>query len=354
MTINILSEFADLQLTQGKLRASHETCQAALALGGETKLFSGLHLPIMGMIYGRLSAIQREWNNLQDAVKHARLGLEISRRWGHTVAAIIGCEMLSLALMHAGEHESAIQTLQQAEELAGKLSPDVQMQVQALMARLHLMSGDVQSAVSWGKTAPFDKHAEHLHPIWAYIILARTQMASGDLSGAEILVKRLLTKTRAIKAAGFVIELLVLKAVLMHFLGKEQEALEALENALKHALPEGYERVFLAEGKVIETLLQTLIKVKGPDTYSSKLAHAFRVEEIHTGEVITAELVEPLSKREMEVLRLLATSLPPDEIASELFIAVSTVKSHIKNIYAKLGVHRRYEAVQRAQDLNLM
>jgi LuxR family maltose regulon positive regulatory protein len=129
-------------------------------------------------------------------------------------------------------------------------------------------------------------------------------------------------------------------------------ALTALGRALTLAEPEGYVRTFVDEGAPIAQLLrQTAARGTTPD-YVSKLLAALESEMREERRI--DELVEPLSGRELEVLRLLTTHLSSTEIAQELFISVNTVRSHIKSIYGKLNVHSRKDAIQRARELGLL
>jgi LuxR family maltose regulon positive regulatory protein len=119
------------------------------------------------------------------------------------------------------------------------------------------------------------------------------------------------------------------------------------------AAPCGFMRLFLDEGQVIKNLLHSLRSRSGSMDYIDRLLDAFG--DVYSAKEIEAQpLVEPLSKRELDVLRLLPTNLTTPEIAAEMVIGVNTVRTHIKNIYSKLQVHKRTEAVRRAQELGLL
>jgi LuxR family maltose regulon positive regulatory protein len=175
---------------------------------------------------------------------------------------------------------------------------------------------------------------------------------------------RLLEATEAAKAMGRTIETLVLQAVAFQAQGEGEQSLNTLERALSLAEPEGYVRTFIEEGALMAALLRIALARGLAPAYVTRLLAAFGTEEQE--DAVTEErppptlapsvspLLEPLSERELEVLRLLKTSLSSTGIAQELFISVSTVRSHIKNIYGKLDVHSRYEAVARAEQLNLL
>jgi LuxR family maltose regulon positive regulatory protein len=156
---------------------------------------------------------------------------------------------------------------------------------------------------------------------------------------------------------GYVIEILVLQAMALQAQGKIDQALTPLERALSLAEPEGYVRTFVDEGPPMAQLLRQAVARGIAVDYVGKLLAALEKEtkeKQRMMEPFPPSLVEPLSQRELEVLRLLTTHLSSTEIAEELFIAASTVRSHIKSIYGKLNVHSRKDAVRRAKELELL
>jgi len=135
------------------------------------------------------------------------------------------------------------------------------------------------------------------------------------------------------------------------------QALTALDRALSLAEPQGYVRMFIDEGSPMGKLLRQAVARGIALDYVSKLLAALESETKNKRRATTSatpSLIEPLSERELEVLRLLITHLSSTELAEELFISRNTVRSHIKNIYGKLNVHSRKDAIQRAQELGLL
>jgi LuxR family maltose regulon positive regulatory protein len=133
----------------------------------------------------------------------------------------------------------------------------------------------------------------------------------------------------------------------------------ALARALSLAEPGGFRRIFLDEGEPMAGLLRQAAKRGVAPTYVAKLLAAFEElappgVEAQPSHPHAQPLIEPLSERELDVLRLLAAGMSNPEIADALYIAVSTVRSHCKNIYSKLNVHKRWDAVQRGQELGLI
>ena len=150
---------------------------------------------------------------------------------------------------------------------------------------------------------------------------------------------------------------MILASLALDALGETERAFSMLNEALTLAEPEAFIGVFIDGGEPVRSLLYALEKRKTSVPYARKVIQSIddQVEVGTTARVGSTEsLIEPLTEREMEVLHLLATHLSSTEIADELVIASSTVRSHIKNIYSKLRVHSRTEAVEKAQEIGLL
>ena len=160
---------------------------------------------------------------------------------------------------------------------------------------------------------------------------------------------------------GSVIEIIVLQALTHYAKGDLPAALLPLGQALTLAEPQGYMRIFLDEGSSMEQLLREAAARKIMPNYTSKLLAAFQAQEQGSASAapipapsISQSIIEPLSQRELEVLRLFKTELSGPEIARELGIALSTIRTHTDSIYKKLDVNNRRAAVKRAAELNLI
>ena len=237
--------------------------------------------------------------------------------------------------------------------------------------RLWLAQGDgnpdyLAEAAQWAQQSGLriDDELNFLHEL-AHIILARVLVAQGRvdadaryLADAQHLLNRLLETAETAGWMGKVMEILVLQALAYQAQGKTDSALETLNRALSLAEPEGYVRVFLDEGKPMAQLLYEAIACGIAPEYAGRLLTQFPTEEqvitLTPPHPLTHTLIEPLSKRELEVMQLIASGASNAEIAQELYIAVGTVKNHVKNIYSKLGVHSRTQAIARARDLGLI
>jgi LuxR family maltose regulon positive regulatory protein len=166
------------------------------------------------------------------------------------------------------------------------------------------------------------------------------------------LLERLLQAAEEGGRKGSVIEILVLQALAHEAQGNYPSALVSLERALTLAEPEGYVRIFVDEGPPMAALLREAAKHGIAPNYVRQLLAAFGKAEGRTS--VTQLLIEPLSEREFEVLRLLGTELNGPEIARELMVSLNTMRTHTKSIYNKLGVNNRRAAIRRAEELDLL
>jgi LuxR family maltose regulon positive regulatory protein len=179
-------------------------------------------------------------------------------------------------------------------------------------------------------------------------------IAEGRLADAERLLARLRAAAEAGGRTGRLIEVLVVEAVASHTQGQFARALNVLCQALLLAEPEGWVRTFVDEGAPLAELLSRVDRHCAP-SYVARLRAAFGPPSSPPSSTLSAHpLIEPLSERELEVLRLIAAGLSNQEIAHRLIISLNTVKTHVKNLYGKLGTGNRTQAIARARELGLL
>ena len=166
------------------------------------------------------------------------------------------------------------------------------------------------------------------------------------------LLERLLDAAEEGGRTGSVIEILVLQSLASQARGDSPAAVTSLQRALTLSEPEGYVRIFVDEGRPMASLLRALAKHGIAPSYVRRLLAA--VDKTQETAPIQRTMIEPLSERELDVLRLLGSDLDGPDIARELVVSLNTVRTHTKNIYAKLGVNNRRAAVRRAQELDLL
>jgi DNA-binding NarL/FixJ family response regulator len=195
---------------------------------------------------------------------------------------------------------------------------------------------------------------EFEHVTLARVLLARSTSDRADRSllGAMGLLERLLEAAEAGERTGSAIDILILQALAHRMRGDVPAALAPLARALTLAEPEGYVRTFVDEGWPMAVLLEAAAKRGIVPSYSRRLLAA--VGKAEDAPPAKQDLIEPLSERELHVLRLLGTDLAGPEIARELVVSLNTVRTHTKNIYAKLGVNSRRAAIRRAEARGLL
>jgi LuxR family maltose regulon positive regulatory protein len=246
--------------------------------------------------------------------------------------------------------------------------------VAALVTRLRVVQGQLAEALGWAREQGLSAQDElsYLRE-FEHITLARVLLAcsQNDRSGHSMreavgLLTRLLEAAQAGERTGRVIEILILHALAHQMQGDTPAALAPLERALTLAEREGYVRLFVDEGPLMAHLLREAATRNIMPDYTGMLLAAFperlETEDVRLGDATQApslkppapDLVEPLSQRELEVLRLFQTELSGPEIARELVIGLSTVRTYTKSIYRKLNVNSRRAAVKRAAELGLI
>jgi LuxR family maltose regulon positive regulatory protein len=193
---------------------------------------------------------------------------------------------------------------------------------------------------------------EHITMARALLASCRDARPENDVKGVIGLLERLLQAAEDGRREGSVIEILVLLALARRLRGDTVAALTALERALTAAEREGYVRMFIGEGPPIVALLEAAVDRGIVPGYARRLLAA--AGERRRGAPRKQGLAEPLSARELDVLRLLATDLAGPAIAGELVVSLNTVRTHTQRIYAKLGVSNRRLAVRRARELDLL
>ena len=320
-------------------------------------------LPIMGIPKMGLAELYREWNDLDKAAALAEEGLALIQRWGD-LGGLDGYTWLARIKQAQGDEAGAVAIIEKAAEIAARFDASEldDYMVGVFRARLDIEQGRIETAVRWFEESGLhnDVWTNTPYHMWeaSCLTLIRLAIARQDYQDALDRIDELIPRAEEMKRLGNIIDALVLKAAVHFSSNRLQEAQTALQKALILAEPEKYCRIFIDKGEPIRQLLLTLQQTSQPanlPTYISQLLTAFQSSERkYPVSTLQASLVDPLSERELEVLQYIAAGCTNRQIADQLFVAQSTVKTHINNIYSKLGVSDRAEAISQAHALGII
>jgi LuxR family maltose regulon positive regulatory protein len=352
LVILVNSNLGNVLVEQGRLRE-------AMAIYSETLQIAtrpnGKKLVIAGRVLGEMSQVSYEWNNLETAAEQARQGITLCNYWGAPEYEAVGLLALARAEQVRGNRTAALEAMHSAERLVSEhlLLPKSLTWANYALAGLWIAQGDFEKAariVQAGGLTIDDEIIFQREP--EFVVRLRLLLAQGDYDTSLSLSKRLLEKAGTGRQTGRVIEVLVLQALI--FLGRQEteQALAALKKALALARPEGYIRTFVDEGEPMIRLLHLARSRHIETEYITDLLSA--VEKTAGIAQPPAELLnEPLTAREIEVLKLIEAGCSNQEIAEKLVISFTTVKRHISNIYTKLDAKSRTQAIAIGRELKL-
>jgi LuxR family maltose regulon positive regulatory protein len=344
--VPFLCNLAEVKIAQGQLRQAKQTCDQA----GQLAMVDGAPVSVAGFVGLEMSKILYEWNDLPAAERHLVDGLELLSQSGISESFGSGHAVLAQIKQALGDHEGARAAARQAVHIAERENiPRLVGLTSAYQARVWLAQGQLDLAARWADDYRQLGETQYLRE-FEDLTLARVLLAEDRSAEALALLDARLVPARAAGRMSAVIEIQALRALALPTSG---DALDALQQALSLAEPEGYVRRFVDEGQPMRALLRGAAAQGIWPRYVSRLLAAFGSSH-SAGAPAPQPLVEPLSDRELEVLHLLAEDLSNREIGRRLFISLPTVKSHTRNIYGKLGVHTRDEAVARARALAIL
>jgi LuxR family maltose regulon positive regulatory protein len=356
-TITGAYAIADMRSTLGRMRQAFDVCQQALQLAEGQPNFVRWG---MADIYSALSDLYRETNDFEAAADNLLKGREFGEksqvpRWRYR-----WCLAQARLKESQGDLDEAFNLLEDAEAnyRRGPM-PDVRPTA-SLKTRIWIKQNKLSEALAWVKEqslSPEDELSflrEFDHVTLARVLLSqyKKHQRSEVAHDAIRLLERLLKEAENGNRLGSVIEIRILQALVFEAQSDIPRAVESLEHAMKLAKPEGYRRIFVDEGTPMARLLSEANARGSTPGYVGKLLDAFGENEHNIP--VYQSLVEPLSEREREILTLIATGLKNKEIAEQMVISLNTVLYHTKNIYNKLGVNKRTQAVLKAQELRLL
>ncbi len=337
----------------GRLREAEADFQEALQIATRHKS------PVAGQAYACLARVYREWNDLASARHFAEKLVESSAMWGVVDSLACGHLFVATALQAQNDIPGANQALAEASQVMRQHPLEIRSGpwLGATRALLWLAQGKLADARHWAETRGLSVEGQlDLRNEVEYLALVHILLAEGRVDEATRLLARVQNAVESTGRHGDLIRVLALQAMTLHMQSDTGAALAVLERAVGLARPEGYVRTFLEAGKPIGSLLKIAI-TQWQDhelvAYARKLLAAFVGESEPPA---AGQAPEPgiLSERELEVLRLMAAGCSNKEIANELVIAIGTAKRHTANIFDKLDVRNRTEAVAIARQLDLL
>lgn len=346
----------DIEITQGKLGQAQRTYQRAL------DLVDGSAPRGIADMYVGLSRVALERGDRAGAASHLREADRLGESAGLPQNAARWRVVMARLRYAEGDPSTAIALLDEAEAVyVADFNPDLRP-IAALRARMQAASGDVAAGLAWARAQDVSADdalsyaREYEHVTLARVLLAgHARSASADaLAAASQLVDRLLAAAEAGGRTGVVVELLVLQAKASEVSGELEPAFASLERAVRLAEPEGYVAVFADDSGVGALLRDLRARHRDWGFLASLLdASGATSPESPGAEPAAQGLIDPLSNRELDVLRYLGSELDGPAISRELGVSLATVRTHTQHIYAKLGVNNRRAAVRRAHQLNL-
>ncbi|MGD8403025.1 MAG: LuxR C-terminal-related transcriptional regulator [Anaerolineales bacterium] len=362
--ISFTSYLADIMTSQGRLLETERIylqLLETLTKQGESELKEA------AVLHFGLSELCFEMGDMEAAIQHLRRSDELGKRpafppwyrhwiWAH--ARVMAAQ---------GDLEGIIEMLVGAERLYYRHPiPDVRP-LKALLARVWLAQGNLTEALRWvhERNLSVDDDLNYLRE-FEHLTLTRVLLTQYENEGTEETIRKTIGfLERLLKAAedggrlGSSIEILALQALAFQAQNEVPHALASLKRALTLAEPAGYFRIFVDGGPPMARLLYEALSQEISPDYIRRLLEAFPVVEPETIDASSKQsherdLIEPLSDREREILQLIAEGLTNQEIGSQLYLSLNTVKAHTRNIYGKLGVNSRTQATARARALGLL
>ena len=370
--VSAINYLAFLRLMQGQLRAAIGLYRVAVAWVDEEREPSG------GAERLGLGTLLREQNDLDAAEALIEAGLRRAEASGDFTFLRDGYVARARLAQARGAWEPALASIAQAEAVARRSATNTDLALLAAWrARICLAQGDRRAASEWAAASGLraDDAPEFLQE-YGHLTLARVLLAQGQARPAEALLARLYTAAEAAGCAGRLIEIGAVQALVQQALGRPEAAQAALGRALALAEPEGFVRVFADEGDAMAALLAGVRgerrayaeRLRAACLETARAAYPARAGDARPVLAGTATRplrapdpaptldlgAEPLSEREVSVLRLIAAGLSNNDIAEALVVAPSTIQWHVKNIYSKLAVHSRTQAALAARELGLV
>jgi LuxR family maltose regulon positive regulatory protein len=344
---------------QGRLLQVQELCQQRVRFANESGMSQTAVVGWLLAIWGEVLA---ETNDIDGALDLVEKSIELTEHGGDV--GMLGWSYLGLTrvLFARGDMASAEKIIQKMNKKAKEsIVPTWIMNLNAAwQSRIWLAQGKLNEAAQWMRERglELDKSPSYLNK-YKYLTLARILIAQGQEKESIRLLQDVLEESEVGGDTTRAIEILILQALALHVGGDTNRAMRVLERALTLAEPRGFYRIFVDEGSSMAHLLYDALAHGIASDYVNRLLQAFPIDEPKQVELSASQVsefgyIEPLSEREIEVLQLVAEGLTNPEIAARLILSLYTIKTHTRNIYSKLGVNNRTQAVGKARALGIL
>jgi LuxR family maltose regulon positive regulatory protein len=341
---------------QGKLSEAHAVCREAIQSVEASS--TRQPLPSMSYIYSTLSLLLYEWNDLEGSLQYAREGVALASRWQQADALHFALTCLNTALLAVGDIPGAVEVIRREWQIARRTSEWFEQITITQEIDCHLEQGNPEAALETLRQAHIDIVDPSNASLSRHLMfsIAKIRIAKKEYGRALGMIDSFIEVMEKCNINYLLVSALAWQALAYHRMNQETQALASLRRALALAAPERYVRTFMIAGNALSPLLHKARAAGITPEYVDQLLESLEPDNKPEkgGMGATPGLVEPLSQRELQVLKLLSQGCSDKEIAEALVIARETVHKHLKNIYGKLDVHSRSEAALRARTLRLL
>ena len=356
-TITAYVGLAHVFFMQGKLRLEMEYYQKALALDPK---IAGEYSPFSCITLIRIASNHRWAHRLEEAYQTALMGVALAERWREGEYLLEAYVELASVLGGMREFERSLETIEKAQKIAGAQSQWFQHQIEHRLMYLKTLQAmdaglPIDETLEWAQ----EKLAELTNPVPAanipmLVVAAMILVAAGEAECSLRIVNMIEEDERIAGRISMLLMIWPIKALACWNLGQSEEAFAVLDEALSTVVTEGSVHHYIDLNEPMHALLKTYANQCRDTRYVSRLLAYFGEKQQSVFHLSEDGLIENLTPREQEVLELIALGFTNQGIAEELYLAETTVKKHVSNIYSKLGVRKRTQAVQRARELKLI
>jgi LuxR family maltose regulon positive regulatory protein len=350
VAVIIATHLASVQQNLGELKECHRICIDALAIAEEYEKQTKRPLSAIGQIYSITARNLAEWGENDKAIQYAKKGLQLCEQWG-LVVAITGClQTLGRILVFCQEYDQAYQIFLLSDDQAQKISTKYWQET-----ALYNLESLLYSDASEDEITQQVRRVQQSGIQFPALLTARLLIRNNKPGDALLVLEHFLSELSG-RPSFKTLRIHAMRALAYQAKGNEKQALTSLQQALQLGEPENRVASFVSEGEVMENLLRLAQAKAITPQFVQKLLEAFEARRTikPQSNIVSEALVEPLSTREMDILKLLAQGCSDKVIAKTLVIAPDTVHKHLGNIYTKLDVHTRMEAILRAREIGLL